>query len=1035
MNRNNHSILRTAMRLVHSSVHSVSSVVKSSAHPSDSGSALILVLLITALLATIAVSFLSTSRVEQIAAKNFTRQNAAASLAELATGKAMAQIQKGFTTSSNGTVVITTQPGAIRQFVFSGGNITTNSTTTELFSGTGNATTNGTANLNNLQNPFSSSNATTNQFTITGNRLEQINVPMENISSNGTIVGRIAYYVDDEGTKLNVNNAIGNRTTLNAAARPQDIGALLNATTATSFSEIINNSATTNSTTNWNYFFRPEQVQSAVSGFSSSDLPFLTTTTTSANSTANMTHLLTPWGTQRLYINELPITSTGVNRTFTALTGISSNGSTADDLANGRALQNIFSGNFSTKYTDIGVKQIAANMLQMRDPNTFSINASGNYTGPLLGADNLDSNGIPQEYLGYAPYPVISEVGMSGMLTAYFTYNSSAASPKPLTAIALYIHLQPIIEIYNPYPYDFNIPPNSFPRILLKLSKVSYTMNWTWNGTNYSGNFVTGSAPPPNWPNNIWPNLQFNPQLNDGLIYFDTFSKGNGNSTTINKNTKFQTRIFYANLGLRVGTNINLNQNGNVQINSLSNVKVQFEYIKLLANSGNSTTDVSSGYTDTIRDWVTSSEIGELDVELKNQPFPCVITGPTTNSDNNWVVAGWGVPNTPPLAGEAAPIPTKSAQRISHLVKIPLASPAITIDDINRNWTTTNSSISSTWLSNSTNWVNSSSSNFGFLGSSNSTSTDTSLASPSASANFTIRSDPSYGDSVANAIYANPSLSNDMREPYLLTGNYTCPADLGFVPTNRRWRRLRMQMQPSAEGSLIPDWAMLGVISFGNSTDANNAFNRMHPVNINGRFHLPGNATISPRTIGLRAVAKVLENSSADIIQDTMNPATTSNSTAATRFRGNTANATTIANAIGNMTWSNNSAWGNSTSNSTSYRRNALKFPANQYILPSEIMEIAGVADAVDQTDYANSTSHFKWNEGRASALIPAVTTRSSFFMIYAYAQALDKNQVVESEALTKTLVEVVVTPPTSSNGTATYSVKKLYTQPIPLGQ
>ena len=91
-------------------------------------------------------------------------------------------------------------------------------------------------------------------------------------------------------------------------------------------------------------------------------------------------------------------------------------------------------------------------------------------------------------------------------------------------------------------------------------------------------------------------------------------------------------------------------------------------------------------------------------------------------------------------------------------------------------------------------------------------------------------------------------------------------------------------------------------------------------------------------------------------------------------------------------------------------------------------MEIAGVADAVDQTNYTNSSSHFKWNEGRASALIPAVSTRSSFFTIYAYAQALDKTGNIDSEALTKTMVEV-------QYNSGNYTVKKLYTQPIPLGQ
>ena len=99
-------------------------------------------------------------------------------------------------------------------------------------------------------------------------------------------------------------------------------------------------------------------------------------------------------------------------------------------------------------------------------------------------------------------------------------------------------------------------------------------------------------------------------------------------------------------------------------------------------------------------------------------------------------------------------------------------------------------------------------------------------------------------------------------------------------------------------------------------------------------------------------------------------------------------------------------------------------------------MEIAGVADAVDAVSlaaYNNSSSHFKWNEGRASALIPAVSTRSSFFTIYAYAQALDKSGNVDSEALTKTLVEVEITTAATATTPAQYKVKKLYSQTIPM--
>ena len=163
----------------------------------EDASALILTLLVIVLLSTIVTSFLSSTRTEQTATRNYTSKTQADMLASSATQQAMAKIQQGFTVNGTATTIITTQPGAIRQFVFTSGNITSN-TTQELFSGA-NATTNGTVNLNNLQNPASNttltSNSTNNRWTITGNASEQINVPLENITSNGTVIGRIAYYL------------------------------------------------------------------------------------------------------------------------------------------------------------------------------------------------------------------------------------------------------------------------------------------------------------------------------------------------------------------------------------------------------------------------------------------------------------------------------------------------------------------------------------------------------------------------------------------------------------------------------------------------------------------------------------------------------------------------------------------------------------------------------------------------------------------------------------------------------------------------
>jgi hypothetical protein len=379
--------------------------------PSASGSALILTLLITALLATIAVSFLSTSRIEQIAARNFSRQSAASGLAEMATQQAMAQIQQGFTVNGTGTTVITTQPGAITQFVFSNGTIIsptpvtsdgniTYPPTVKLFS------TNGTinANLNNLQNPTSNSSATTNQFTITGNVSERINVPLENITSNGTLVGRIAYYVDDEGTKLNVNAATDDRNTLNiSSSKSLSLSATttgnLSTANLTTFRNFAAGSLTSNSSNilNWNHFFRHEQFLSHTynsvanatlsknaTGLNDSQTrelreAFYKSTTATPISDYHIKR--TPWGTPRLFINDQPLNSTGVNAIYNAL----SDTRLRDIYGNGTT--------FAEKYTDAGLKQIAANILQARHANVLNDpTKSFTYNGSLLGAANATTD-------------------------------------------------------------------------------------------------------------------------------------------------------------------------------------------------------------------------------------------------------------------------------------------------------------------------------------------------------------------------------------------------------------------------------------------------------------------------------------------------------------------------------------------------------------------------------------------------------------------------------------------------------------------
>lgn len=1000
----------------------------------EDGAALIITLLIVVLLATISVSFFSTTRTEQTATRNYTSKTQAEQFATMATQQAMAKIQQGFTVNGTGTTVITTQPGAIWQYTFSSGtcNAVTGKNPLELFSGTGNASTNGTANLNNLQNPSSNStlasNASNNVWTITGNASDQINVPLENIMRNSTVIGRVAYYVDDEGTKLNANSAVGNRTTLNAASRPQDIGALISAAQATSFSGIVNNSTSSNtSITGWSHFFRPEQVLAAVSGFSSTDFPFpfLTTATSSASTVANMSHLLTPWGKQRLYINELSTNATD-GTGDTSVTTIHS------ALTNS-TLTAIFGQNFANKYTSTGVKQIAANMLQMRDPNTATVNASFSYQGPLIGSASLNSSThIPQEYLGFAPYPVVSEVSMD------VTYGNGPPYLRP------YVRVN--VELYNPYPIAFNAPNATLEFFIRGLTwNMTHTINSTgqtfgpykyggygnWTDTTTSKEYgMRGDLRDSGKPNTQFGEgwcLHHNPYGTRG-INIPAYSKVKYNMAGPSWGTYGQ---------VLTNSVFPFDQN-DIVINSITDVRCTITYIKITANS--TIQDGLSGASNinptTIRDWVSGADVGPF---IPNNGSLSMVGG--FNCDNsqfitlpvNTAITFPRGANWLDMIFNADNISKYSYQRLCPLIKTSMAASS-NLTASTRSWTINASTANQTF-----NNVTSAS---GITTANQTEQFNDANANPNYDSGNTIPSDPSFNNYNGNAIFANATLTNgtltsgpnpnDMRIPELpnFSGNYryTSPSDLGLIPTNQRWRRLRMQMQPASEGNLIPDWAMLDVISFGNSTNPNNAFNRMLPVNINGRFHLPGNATIAPRTIGVKALAQVLSLNASSSIQDPANststPVTlTTNETK--RFKGNTLNATTIANAIGNMTWSANSTWGNAT---TGKRWKINGAAINNYILPSEVMEIAGVADAVSQTSYSNNSTHFKWNEGRASALIPAVTTRSSCFMIYAYAQALDQRGNIDSEALSKTMVEV-------QYNAGNYTVKKLYTQPITLGQ
>jgi len=1029
----------------------------------EDGAALIITLLIVVLLVTISVSFFSTSRTEQTATRNYSAKTNAEQFASMATQQAFAKIQEGFTLNGTATTVISTQPGSIRQFRFSGGNCSLVAQK-DLFSGSGNATANATANLNNLQNPSSNatftSNSSNNQWTITGNASEAINVPMEEITSNGTLIGRIAYYVDDEGTKLNLNAATGDRPTLNVgSSRSLSLSALASSSQSAIFTKVVEGNATSNPTAtsdmkNWAYFFRPEQISGVASDFNLGDVPKL-----SASPTASSDYHLkrTPWGTSRLFINDLPINSTGVAAISNALSD--------------SRLRDIYGSTFADKYTAEGLNQIAANLLQARDANTLNNwNKSFPYNGALLGAANATSDlvaianccintskAIPKDYLGSAPYPFINEIGVTLVWACDFVSDDpTLGGPRPPPGKWLVRpSIRPYISIVNLNNTEFSQQQVAEWEIQMQVDSFRYDftcdgLTFTYGPKGFKDNDSWGhdfiesksnaqardSGAPPG-------KLRENYVLGDGpLIYrLKGYSKiGTDEFTNAAKAPDYSASLApgeelqfpcppYPGTGWPVAFQVFVPFAGGNVIPEveLGEMVIKFEYIRLLAKSGDGTT---------IRDWVLGEDLGPITCYLQ-KPHPTggwasgqpgklnrnALDGSYT--DGNTTVS---IPNfrTTPVSRSLTKPPATSVKRIDGRLRTPATMAATgPLRNSMKAWS----------LSSAQSWPDPSASE-----KAKAANKDDAKAFPYETRGNEIPGDPienqntklsSAYDPASHHLDSNDWPSIQFTNPANGSGVLTSPADLGKIQTNVQHRKLRMATQhpnevKTADGgtgtqTFIPDWAMLDVISFGS-----NATNvpAPGPVNLNGQFHVPATSPQpAPRTAALKAMLKALD--SAALVGNTFNPAITF-TVNKTQYAAATVNSSAMADNIGNLIWTT----GNFTSGNATWakRRNIAKFPSDQIVLPAEVTEIKSISDFPGLDTYTGNTRNIKGNEGPLGSLFPGATTQSRFFTIYAYAQALDKNGSANAESVVKTLVEVVED---STATPSTFKVKKLYEQQI----
>jgi hypothetical protein len=536
-----------------------------------------------------------------------------------------------------------------------------------------------------------------------------------------------------------------------------------------------------------------------------------------------MTHLLTPWGTQRIAINTLSTNATdgtgdaSVRSIFEALTGLNAtsvNGTyTASNSTygiTGQGLQNIFGGNFSTKYTPAGVKQIAANMLQMRDPNTFSVNASFGYNGSILcdslgpDPDPYDASqlyiGIPGNYLANTPFPVINEIGWTIGYTHVATDVGNPSRQREQVVLFFWI------ELFNPYNIDYVNSTNA--AMVFMLDKIQFK-------TNSTGNTSVGVS-------NDFREYQNN---QDARFYAYNASDTSKSTALLLSSLRAEPIIKIPDIPARSTRTIRLEFYtfwyntrypgiGVASTRIIGNATISIERLLLLANNADRLS---------IRDSISGNDIRNLAI-----PSTEIIIPSTDIYFMDYRVS------TP---GDAPPIPKAGSMTFKRLNA--------------RNKTTRNGTATGVFIVDGNTSITRNGSSY----------QDNIAPAPDSTSGYVIPGDPILSNNSTYLLSSNSTV--DKLPPVLDFPAFSSPADLGKVPTNTLYRSLRMQMQPAIEGARIPDWAMLDVISFGNLTDPNLPYNRFQPVNINGKFYLPGNVTNSspptPRTMGLRALAKVVE--------------------------------------------------------------------------------------------------------------------------------------------------------------------------------
>lgn len=390
-------------------------------HADQRGFSIVLTLLVIVMMTVLVVGFNAATRTEQMAARNFNYQEQANQLAILAVNKGLELLNtKASATSVSNTA---TQPG--RLFSPSAKAVPL---TSAFFGGSK------TTNLNTWQNFVYSGSTYTNYFISTNQDPAAFSVPLVEVKSGTSLIGRYGFWVDDDGSRLNLNAAGPAAradflpTNSRSLAWSNTIFPNVTTTMRTDFGSWIQPVNAADAGNAWGWFFTPRQL-SGISNLGTATynsmmfqvgggpLNWRPTNTYALGSNGMATALdaagdfLQPFGS---YTSSLA----SLNSALDAAAG---------KLFRGSAYGTYFeqADGFAAKYGAKGLKQIIANI-----NDATKSGASGAFTGAntpdmLTGTNTSGTNtAVPSTLLALRPSLLMNEVAIGA------AYSTNAPAVK-----------------------------------------------------------------------------------------------------------------------------------------------------------------------------------------------------------------------------------------------------------------------------------------------------------------------------------------------------------------------------------------------------------------------------------------------------------------------------------------------------------------------------------------------------------------------------------------------------------------------------